>query len=272
MNPNHYPPSPAYYRHGNADARDLVTPSYWTDSALVHLMRAGRKDGEPFADAVRNAFVCLALWFRSQSLPVPYYSAELDRLQSRIAELEAAALTAAARPVAPAPDALPVEWTDDELEAWVVARHGQPVEFDGHRKRWDWMGHPDNWSLVRASITATLTAWYGHAIGNPSKGITATEAARILSATKPDPLRDLLEVKTDDDFRAWLEMAGYDPTPDSFHGDRIIHWTMPNTVPVYCDTVTLPGKPWRISVPGVFCAKAPEAARTLHRFLTGAAP
>jgi hypothetical protein len=58
-------------------------------------MRAGRKDGEPFADAVHNAFVCLALWFRSQSLPVPFYSAELDRLQARIAEFEAAA-----RPVA----------------------------------------------------------------------------------------------------------------------------------------------------------------------------
>jgi hypothetical protein len=203
MNPNHYPPSPAYYRHGNADARDLVTPDYWTDSALVHLMRAGRKDGEPFADAVRNAFTCLALWFRSQSLPVPFYSDALDAAHKRIAELEAAALEAAAltvvesRPVAPALDTSPV---------------------------------------------------------------------------KPDPFRDLLEVKTDDDFRAWLKMAGYDPTPDSFHGDRIIRWTMPNTVAVHWDTVTLPGKPWRISVPGVFCAKAEVAARTLHRFLTGAAP
>jgi hypothetical protein len=47
---------------------------------------------------------------------------------------------------------------------------------------------------------------------------------------------------------------------------------MPNTVAVYWDTVTLLGKPWRISTPGVFCANAPEAARTLHRMLTGAAP
>ena len=84
MNESHYPPSPAYYRHGNADARDLVTPSYWTDSALVHLMRAGRKNGEPFADAVRNAFVCLALWFRSQSLPVPHYSDALDAAHKRL--------------------------------------------------------------------------------------------------------------------------------------------------------------------------------------------
>jgi hypothetical protein len=85
MNPNHYPPSPSYYRrHPNIDARDLVSPDYWTDSALVHLMRAGRKDGEPFADAVRNAFICLALWFRSQSLPVPFYSAELDAAHKRL--------------------------------------------------------------------------------------------------------------------------------------------------------------------------------------------
>jgi hypothetical protein len=197
MNESHYPPSPAYYRHSGADARDLVTPSYWTDSALVHLFRAGRKDGEPFADAVRNAFTCLALWFRSQSLPVPFYSDALDAAHKRIAELEAAALTAVDRPVAATLDTPPVE---------------------------------------------------------------------------PDPLRDLLEVKTDDDFKAWLKMAGYDPTPDSFHGDRIIRWTMPNTVAVHWDTVTLPGKPWRISVPGVFCAKAEVAARTLHRMLTGGAP
>jgi hypothetical protein len=84
MNPDHYPPSPSYYRHSGADARDLVTPSYWIDSALVHLMRAGRKDGEPFADAVTNAFVCLALWFRSQSLPVPFYSDALDAAHKRL--------------------------------------------------------------------------------------------------------------------------------------------------------------------------------------------
>ena len=107
MNPDHYPPSPSYYRHSGADARDLVTPSYWTDSALVHLMRAGRKDGEPFADAVRNAFTCLALWFRSQSLPVPHYSDALDAAHKRIAELEAAALEAAALTAATKPGAAP---------------------------------------------------------------------------------------------------------------------------------------------------------------------
>jgi BMFP domain-containing protein YqiC len=145
-------------------------------------MRAGRKDGEPFADAVTNAFICLALWFRSQSLPVPFYSAELDRLQarireleraeddrgiaeavrqmndpawqparatfaklkesreecadlrdenarlqSRVAELEAAALTAVSRPVAPVPDAMVVEWTNDKLHEWLTAKHGQPT-------------------------------------------------------------------------------------------------------------------------------------------------
>jgi hypothetical protein len=47
-------------------------------------MRAGRKDGEPFADAVRNAFTCLALWFRSQSLPVPHYSDALDAAHKRL--------------------------------------------------------------------------------------------------------------------------------------------------------------------------------------------
>jgi hypothetical protein len=122
MNESHYPPSPSYYRHGNADARDLVTPSYWTDSALVHLMRAGRKDGEPFADAITNAFICLALWFRSQEYLVPFYSAELDRLQSRIAELETAA-----RPVAPTLDTPAVEWTDDKLAEWLTAKHGRPT-------------------------------------------------------------------------------------------------------------------------------------------------
>jgi hypothetical protein len=97
MSPNHYPPSPAYYRrHPNIDARDLVSPDYWIDSALVHLMRAGRKDGELFADAITNAFTCLALWFRSQSLPVPHYSDALDAAHKRIAELEAAELEAAA--------------------------------------------------------------------------------------------------------------------------------------------------------------------------------
>jgi hypothetical protein len=84
MNESHYPPSPSYYRHSGADARDLVSPDYWTDSALVHLMRAGRKDGELFADAVRNAFTCLALWFRSQSLPVPHYSDALDAAHKRL--------------------------------------------------------------------------------------------------------------------------------------------------------------------------------------------
>jgi hypothetical protein len=261
MNESHYPPSPSYYRHGNADCRDLVTPSYWTDSALVHLFRAGRKNGEPFADAVRNAFVCLALWFRSQSLPVPFYSAELDRLQSRIAELESAALTAVDRPGAPALDAPPVEWTDAELREWATRTHGEPSP-DADDRFIVW-GESE---LAFDSLDSTWNT------GSDHRWMSATEAARILNAIKPDPLRDLLEVKTDDDFKAWLKMAGYDQTPDSFHGDRIIRWMMPNTVPVHWDTVTLPGKPWRISVPGVFCAKAEVAARTLHRILTGSKP
>jgi hypothetical protein len=162
-------------------------------------MRAGRKDGEPFADAVRNAFTCLALWFRSQSLPVPYYSAELDRLQARIRELEAEltrirtmadqvevfkdeladATVARIRPVAPAPDTPPVEWTDDELEAWVIAKHGKPQRPNEWRMCWNWLGDANRWTLVYSG------GWHGQAVGSPSKGITATEAARILNATKP---------------------------------------------------------------------------------------
>jgi hypothetical protein len=230
MNESHYPPSPSYYRRGNADARDLVTPSYWTDSALVHLMRAGRKDGEPFADAVRNAFVCLALWFRSQSLPVPFYSAELDRLQARIRELERA--------------------EDDRGIAEAVRQMDDPA----------WPPNLQVNDKLRAENARLQSR------------IAELEAAARPVATEAGPLRDLLEAKTDDDFRAWLKMAGYDQTPDSFHGDRIIRWTMPNTVSVYWDTVMLPGKPWRISAPGVFCDKAEVAARTLHRFLTGGKP
>jgi hypothetical protein len=273
MNESHYPPSPSYYRRGNADARDLVTPSYWTDSALVHLMRAGRKDGEPFADAVRNAFVCLALWFRSQSLPVPFYSDALDAahkrlhrrpvlelleidapfgpvdlgpfslnatgtgnpqwisitrppdvsdeedtghlhsvraespleavaklapwlleqyldaecertaLRARVAELEAAALTAVSRPVAPALDTPAVEWTNAELQEWATRTHGKPKRPNDWRMCWDWLGDADSWSLVYS--TGTHPGWHGHAIASPPKGITATEAARILNATKP---------------------------------------------------------------------------------------
>jgi hypothetical protein len=203
MNPDHYPPSPSYYRRGNADARDLVTPSYWTDSALVHLMRAGRKDGEPFADAVRNAFVCLALWFRSQSLPVPFYSAELDRLQARIRELEseltrirtmaervevfqdelAAATVAQIRTVAPALDTVAVEWTDAELREWLTAKRGEPDHDGPQLKQWQWSGN--RW-YVDAAWSAT--GWHGLAfsrVDTALPGFTATEAARILGATKP---------------------------------------------------------------------------------------
>jgi hypothetical protein len=107
----------------------------------------------------------------------------LDRLQSRIAELEAAALTAVDRPVAPALDTPAVEWTDDELEAWVIARHGNPTRPNEWRKCWNWLGDANRWSLVRVDELAN--AWHGHAIGNPAKGLSATEAARILNATKP---------------------------------------------------------------------------------------
>ena len=187
MNPNHYPPSPAYYRHSNADARDLVTPSYWTDSALVHLMRAGRKDGEPFADAVRNAFVCLALWFRSQSLPVPFYSAELDRLQSRIAELEAAALTAAARPVAPALDTPAAEWTDAELMAWMDQAIAEPTESPLDMgvalvtmRTWhDGRVTVQSWMNSRRQYKIHLHNLHSRQVDCP------TLAARILNAVKP---------------------------------------------------------------------------------------
>ena len=256
MNESHYPPSPAYYRrHPNIDARDLVSPDYWTDSALVHLMRAGRKDGEPFADAITNAFTCLALWFRSQSLPVPHYSDALDAAHKRIAELEAAALEAAAltavesRPVAPALDAPPVEWTDAELAEWLTANMGEP-DHDGPRlKQWQWSG--DRWYVDAAWSS---TGWHGlvfSRVDTAMPGFTATEAARILNATKPDPFAALLEVRTDEQLESWvaanLELCG--------------------------DTISRTGtarnaNTWAI---GAGRYTASHAARTLHRIL-GAAP
>jgi hypothetical protein len=180
-----YPPSPEYYRHAGADCRDLVTPEYWRDSACVHLFRAGRKDGETTADAVRNAFLCLALWFRSQGLPVPFYSAELDELRTDRARLgaELAALRTPleSRPVSPTldTDAASVdEWTDAELREWATRTHGEPQRPNDWRMCWDWHGDANRWSLVYSG------GWHGRAIGNPTKGLTATEAARILGAVK----------------------------------------------------------------------------------------
>jgi hypothetical protein len=184
MNPNHYPPSPAYYRrHPNIDARDLVSPDYWTDSALVHLFRAGRKDGEPFADAVRNAFVCLALWFRSQSLPVPFYSAEMDRLNGELDRLRAEMdiiranvvlhewasgsapfPTESPRPVAPPLDpfaALLEVKTDDQLAEWVDAnleRCGDTISRTGTAR------NANTWAIGEGRYTASHAARTLHRI------------------------------------------------------------------------------------------------------------
>jgi hypothetical protein len=421
MNESHYPPSPSYYRrHPNIDARDLVSPDYWTDSALVHLMRAGRKDGEPFADAVRNAFVCLALWFRSQSLPVPFYSAELDRLQARIreleraeddrgiadavrqmndpawqparatfaklkesreecadlrderarmqsriaeleaanqrlhrrpvlelleldapfgpvdlgpfslnatgtgnpqwitvtrpptdeedtghlhsvradspleavaklapwlleryldaecertalrarvAELEAAALSAVSRPVAPTLDTPAVEWTDAELREWATRTHGKPQRPNEWRMCWDWLGDANRWSLVYSG------GWHGHAIGSPSKGITATEAARILNAVKPDPFAGLLEVSDDAALEAWLTGRYGEPASDQLDcgvGSATIRRWHDADRNLVCATWFYGWQKWQVPRGGN--VDAPTAARTLHRILTGGKP
>jgi hypothetical protein len=189
MNESHYPPSPSYYRRPDADARDLVTPSYWTDSALVHLMRAGRKDGEPFADAVRNAFVCLALWFRSQGLPVPFYSDALDAAHKRIAELEAAALIAVKppyikgewtpRPVAPTLDTPAVEWTDAELWEWATAKYGKPAIMADGDSVWPGCGVG---AIGNKGDISGNRSWF---LLDTGATRSATEAARILNATKP---------------------------------------------------------------------------------------
>jgi hypothetical protein len=258
MNPNHYPPSPSYYRRGNADARDLVTPSYWTDSALVHLMRAGRKDGEPFADAVRNAFTCLALWFRSQSLPVPFYSDALDAAHKRLHRrpvLELLEIEAPFGPVDLGPFTLNATGTGNPQ--WITITRPPADEED--------TGHLHS---VRADspleAVAKLAPWLLEQCLDAECELAALrarvaelEAAALTAvsrpvAAKPDPFAGLLEVKTDEQLEAWvaanLERCG--------------------------DTISRAGtarnaNTWAI---GEGRYTASHAARTLHRILTGATP
>ena len=56
------PESPDYYRAGQSDCADIVNDfalNYWTGSAVVHILRAGRKPGESRRKALENALVCL---------------------------------------------------------------------------------------------------------------------------------------------------------------------------------------------------------------------
>lgn len=52
-------PTPSYYMHGDYNSKDLVSVEYFTDSALCHIIRAGKKSGETKLDALLNAHVCL---------------------------------------------------------------------------------------------------------------------------------------------------------------------------------------------------------------------
>jgi hypothetical protein len=273
INESDYPPSPAYYRQHGADCRDLVTPEYWRDSAFVHLFRAGRKGGESVAEALTNAFLCLALWFRSHGLVVPYYSAELHRLRvereylseenARFrAELAAITVPLESGPVSPTldtPAASVNEWTDDELAEWLDANRC-PHRITPHGVRiWDFQ--PCEYAY---GMTLGDNGWHGLAIdhlGHPD-GKSAREAARILNATKPaaDPFAGLLSVETDHDLLDWFDGPHAESTPKA----------------VYVGAIDIGGD----LVPAGWYVRghddgdrmtAREAARTLHRILTGGA-
>ena len=254
MNPNHYPPSPSYYRHGNADARDLVTPSYWTDSALVHLMRAGRKDGELFADAVRNAFVCLALWFRSQGLPVPFYSDALDAAHKRLHRrpvLELLEIEAPFGPVDLGPFTLNATGTGNPQ--WISITRPPDVSDEEDT------GHLHS---VRAEspleAVAKLAPWLLEQYLDAERERTALRArvAELEAASRPvapalDPFAGLLEVKTDEQLAEWFD-ANLERCGDTISRTG----TAPNA------------NTWAI---GEGRYTASHAARTLHRIL-GAKP
>jgi hypothetical protein len=272
MNPNHYPPSPSYYRHGNADARDLVSPSYWTDSALVHLMRAGRKDGEPFADAVRNAFVCLALWFRSQSLPVPFYSAELDAAHKRLHRrpvLELLEIEAPFGPVDLGPFSLNATGTGNPQ--WISITRPPDVSDE------DDTGHIHG---VRAEspleAVAKLAPWLLEQYLDAECELAALRAtvAALTAVDRPvapalDPFAALLEVETDEQLERWL---WDNSTGISFKDANTTRWAVNREILISFEPHGHDARhPWRVHAPGTFDSTATEAARTLHRIL-GAAP
>jgi hypothetical protein len=94
---------------------------------------------------------------------------------------------AGAAPAAPVetqePAEPPVEeWTNNELEAWLTERYGEPTPSStGECVAWNWMCDPEHWSLIQC-----LEGWCGLAVKSYDP-ITATEAAKRLGATKPHP-------------------------------------------------------------------------------------
>lgn len=56
------PKSPDYYIARNSDCADIVNNfslNYWLGSAVVHILRAGRKPGESRRKALENALACI---------------------------------------------------------------------------------------------------------------------------------------------------------------------------------------------------------------------
>jgi hypothetical protein len=306
-----YPPSPDYYEapdlikvdgqrvrlnvHHVIDAWQL---DYWLGSAVAHILRAGRKPGETERAAISNAWGTLIGWFRCAEWSLPVGRLETDALRAENARLRAelAALrtplesdapttvnsytgdtsvascpcpVAAAlrptnikgewtpRPVEPATSVN--EWTDDELAEWLDANRC-PHRITPHGVRiWDFQ--PCEYAY---GMTLGDNGWHGLAIdhlGHPD-GKSATEAARILNATKPpaDLFAGLLSVETDHDLLDWFDGPHAESTPKA----------------VYVGAIDIGGD----LVPAGWYVRghddgdrmtAREAARTLHRILTGGA-
>ena len=56
------PKSRDYYVASNSDCADIVNNfqlNYWLGSAVVHILRAGRKPGESRRKALENALACI---------------------------------------------------------------------------------------------------------------------------------------------------------------------------------------------------------------------
>jgi hypothetical protein len=187
---------------------------YWLGSAVAHILRAGRKPGETERAAITNAWGTLIGWFRCAEWSLPVGRLETGELRAENARLRAelAALrtplesdapttvnsytgdtsvasgpcpvAAALRPAnikgewtprSVEPAASVDEWTDAELEAWVTAKWGEPAP------------EPDArftvWGDLAPAYDSLDQTWN---IGNDnSRWMPATEAARILGATKP---------------------------------------------------------------------------------------
>jgi hypothetical protein len=107
-----------------------------------------------------------------------------------------------------------------------------------------------NGIVTEDSLSADVAAEIGSVASLANR--EATEAARILNATKPDPFATLLEVKTDEQLHEWVA-ANLERCGDMI--SRTGTARNANT--------------WAI---GEGRYTASHAARTLHRILTGAAP